>query len=281
VIVGNRHLGSTVVALAAETKWLSTFEVPGQGLIGKLSVYLDGQGPGSGTAVATGLVYDTLGHFVARTDELSIPGGFAGQWVDFHFSALPGGCPIGPGHFSFGLHLGGGSNVVRVRTTPSALGGIMNPDVYADGPTFAIGSGTALSSALSLYAIATSAFVPVRNALEMDYGRLPWYAAEAKFSETAPLKGTAIAASAAWHGTYMDEERGAFAVVQTGGMFDTWLGERVKITTRPIENKIRSVVAYVHNYAAIDDDISLTRRGWMQIALPGFDRLRVTVERMS
>jgi hypothetical protein len=283
MIVGNRNIGATVVGLAAETKRLAVFEIPGKGLIGKLSVYLDGLGPGSGTALVTGLVYDTAGVFVGRTDEVAIPGGQPAAWVDFHFTDIPGGCPVGPGHFSLGLHLGGGSNIVRVHTTPSSLGGITNADVYGDGPTVAIGTGTALTTDLSLYAIATSAFVPPPSALEMYYGRLPWFSAEAKFGETAPVKGTATTAMLSWHGTNLDLERGAFAVVKTGGIFDDWIGERVKITTRPIETKVRSLVAYVHNYAALDDrdDISITRRGWMQIALAGNDRLRVRVERLS
>ena len=282
MIVGDRTVGSTIVGLAAETKRLAVFEVAGKGMIGKLSAYLDGQGPGSGTALVTGLVYDTLGHFVARTDEVQIVGGFAPQWVDLPFSAIPGGCPIGPGQFSLGVHVGGGSNVARARTSPSTLGGVTNADVYADGPTFSIGPGTTLTTSLSLFTIVTPVYVPTINALEMDYGRLPWIEAQKKFSETAPIKGTATSAMASWHGTALDEERGAFLVVQTNGRFDEWIGERVKVTTRPIENKVRSVVLYVHNYANLKpDDISLSRRGWIQIALPGFDRIRVKVEKLS
>jgi hypothetical protein len=80
-----------------------------------------------------------------------------------------------------------------------------------------------------------------------------------------------------WHGTSTDPERGSFCIVKTSTEFAALVGERVKITTRSVRTP-RSVVAYVHEEGDILDDLSVTRRLFMALALLSDDTVNVAVE---
>lgn len=122
---------------------------------------------------------------------------------------------------------------------------------------------------------------------EFYYGRLPFAEAQKVLGATAPVNGTLHQCVASWHGTSLDPERGSFAVVQAGGVLDAFVGERIKVTRHGLLGGPRAAFAYVHNALdipvafGIAPDLSLPRRVWLALALPGDDSLAVTVERLA
>jgi hypothetical protein len=288
MIVGDRTPGPTIVTLAADTKRVARFAVPGFGRVAKLDVYLDGLGAGgvglgSPVSVARAVIYDNAGNLVAVSDEVAVLGGQAPGWVDFPFvNATPGGVILTAANYSFGLIVGGVTNLIRIYTTPTILGGMMNADTYLDGPTSVFGTSSALVVDMAVFGIGVASFAPAPLADEFYYARLPFYEAQLKFSESSPVHSSALQAKVSWHGTGLDVERGSFAVVQLGGIFDDWIGERIKITSRAAKGEqSRSAICFVHNYADIDEPVSVPRRVFAALAPPGLDSIIATVEKMG
>jgi hypothetical protein len=135
------------------------------------------------------------------------------------------------------------------------------PDTYADGPAAAAGTPAALippgvASVIEL----TPEWVPPLIPDE-ELAARGWH------SSQLALRGNIESASdrtvtAEWHGTSLDERRGAFALVREGGPLEELVGERVRVTRRSRE-------AYVYIVGSTDDmdeDLSLTRRAWMALA---------------
>lgn len=127
--------------------------------------------------------------------------------------------------------------------------------------------------------VASPTWMPPANEFEMWYGRLPWPESQEVFSGTPPSLASEATGAAVWHGTQVSPERGAFAVVQVGGKFDSLVGERVRV--RPLGIAARSVYLYVLDAQDIEGDISLTRRAFLQLAPLGDDALECTVTRMT
>lgn len=119
------------------------------------------------------------------------------------------------------------------------------------------------------------------NLTDTEYGRLPWIEAQSIFAQGgAELKTDQIVACG-WHGTLVNPERGAFAIVNKDGLLADYVGERVKVTyDSGVEAPIRAVYVYVLDVDAIEEDISLTRRAFLSIAPLATETLSVHVEVM-
>jgi hypothetical protein len=122
-------------------------------------------------------------------------------------------------------------------------------------------------------------FVPWEEPAEDDMylGRLPFPEAQRVFARGGPVPGRRYRTGAGWHGTNTDPERGSFAAVRAGGPLEGLLGERVRVTRLSAVGEA-SVYAYCHTVAAVAEDISLTRRAFLAVALPAEDEIDVTVE---
>lgn len=112
---------------------------------------------------------------------------------------------------------------------------------------------------------------------DIQIGRYPFAEAQAIFGEDPPQEGTSSVATCSWHGTILNPERGSFCVVQRGGRFADLVGDRVRVSTFTG----RAVNAYVIAEAELEDDISLTRRLFMELGLLSADDLNVRIEILS
>lgn len=129
----------------------------------------------------------------------------------------------------------------------------------------------------SLYASLSPIWVaPGTSVVEDDYyAQLGFYTAQNTLSLNVAAESKVVA-TAGWHGTYVDPERGCFAVVKSDGPLADYVGERVRVTNRRLK---KSVVVLVHTESElISEDISLSRRAWMAIAFPSDDEISARVE---
>lgn len=76
-----------------------------------------------------------------------------------------------------------------------------------------------------------------------------------------------------WHGTDIDVETGAFAVVRDGAGLDDLIGEILIVSVGT-----RSVLVFVMGARAVPQDISLSRRGFLALGLLAKESIRCVVE---
>ena len=74
----------------------------------------------------------------------------------------------------------------------------------------------------------------------------------------------------------MAAETATYAIVKTDGVLSDYVGERVLIRADD-----RVTYAYVYDERDIIEDISLTRRAFMDLAEPSTDELEVTITAMG
>jgi hypothetical protein len=128
-------------------------------------------------------------------------------------------------------------------------------------------------------------YAPPTQEFEFYYARLPFHESQSVFGSTSVKPATEQIVQMGWHGTALDPERGSFAVVDENGPLAGLIGERVKITR--LTGKRAVVYAWVYNSMSLPEvtnqaiDLSVPRRLWMAMALPGDDVMRVLVETMS
>lgn len=111
---------------------------------------------------------------------------------------------------------------------------------------------------------------------DLEIARLPFGAAQTAL-ETTPVVDTSVLARAGWHGTALDRERGSFAIVNRGGKLKQMVGKRVSVSTF----SGKSVIAVVSGEASMEDDISLTRRSFMEIGPLALESVGVKVQELS
>lgn len=113
---------------------------------------------------------------------------------------------------------------------------------------------------------------------DAQIARYPFSYAQAILGSEPPLEGSAKVASCTWHGTFLHPDRGSFLLVQREGKFSGLVGQRVRVSTF----SGKSVVAYVITEADLDeDDISLTRRLFMELGPLALESLTVRIEQLS
>lgn len=117
-------------------------------------------------------------------------------------------------------------------------------------------------------------FEPQGPTDDMSLARLPFRTAQALLLAAPVRDGAAVRLMTEWHGTDTDPERGSFVLVREGSEWaDTLLGERLRITYFD-----RSVFAYCHQTADLDDDVSVTRRLYGALTTLSTTSLPVLVE---
>lgn len=276
-LIGQTAIGPEVVELPTDTKRVARFSVPGGVRIPKLSVYLDGEGSGSGDAVARAVVYRASDSaLVATSDEVAVAEGQEAGWVDFRFTENEAGLLVSDSaDYDFGVHVGGATNRIRVRQSVAAGSGQENIDTYSDGASATFGGSTPLDRDLSEFA---TYYEPWEPPLETDfyYARLPFTEAQEKLAETGLLPGSTRAVCG-WHHTAFDPFVGSYAIVATGGSLADHVGERIRIIER-VSGNARSVTAFVHREANLTEEISLPRKLFAELGLLSEPSLVVDVE---
>jgi hypothetical protein len=112
---------------------------------------------------------------------------------------------------------------------------------------------------------------------EMLYATLPFPEAQAQLGAPG-VDVTNITASCGWHGTSFDPWRGSFAIVARDGPLAEMVGERLAVTRRDLATP-RTVYVYVHSDSDdLTEDVSLTRRAFMELGDPALDNISVVCD---
>lgn len=278
-LIGETRVGDTITAVAKDTKRVAGFTLSAPTRIVKLSLACDGGGgaaPGN-FAKLRPVIYQANA-LIAVGDEVLVASGDPVRWVDLPFlAALPSGIVVGAGTTELGVLVGGDANVLRVaQIDPLPPGGRWNADTYTDGPTNPFGTATSLTANMSIFATASPVWVERATAPMDVIARLGWADAQ-RLLLSAALSSPIYQATAAWHGTVVDPNRGSFAVVRAGGPLASLVGERLKLTTAgpyPL-----SCLVYVFQAVpSLEQDISLARRAFASLELLARDTVDVKIE---
>lgn len=267
MILGKRTIGTTAFALGADRKQLIDVTLTRPGYLADMTVYLDGKGSGGNQSVM-GVAYErTTNKLVATGAAQVIPVASAAAWRQLTFDSHP---LLPAGGYAIGVHAGVAG---CARGFHSGAPGLTEADTFADGPSATL-TPTATSTGLSIITTLSLPWTPPSTADEEYLGTLPMAEAQSVFSSGAATDQQLVRVG--WHGTKTDPSTGSFAVVQEGGILEGLLGERVRIEV----NK-RSTCVYVRDALAIAEDISLTRRSFMEVAAPSVTYLEGLLEVMA
>lgn len=268
---GYGHHGTTILDLDTDDKVVTadlalTFPVQ----VPKVSAFVDGLG--GGDQVARAVIHGSGGSgvVVAESAEILIPGNQPGAWIDFPF-AEPGGIALSVDEgeeYRLALHAGDGDGL-RI-TEAQASGGTLYTDTYSNGAN-TLSGGT---SAVIMPAIYATYFTPWETpvAADLDLGRLGFPSAQEALSAGLGALDT-YSATCGWHGYAFHPERGSFAIVKDTGPLVSLLGERVRITYGD-----EVVVAYVIDSGDTVEQVTVTRRLYMELTAAATDEIDVTVE---
>ena len=276
-IVGTRTEG-TLSNVVSGKLIVRPVEIPQDGgCVAFVGAHVDGMGPGTGLASLIGVVYDAEQNLVAQGDPVEIPQGAAASWVTLRVPL-----PTNPvtGQAFIGFVTTGSTNVIRSGWTDDV-------DVDALTKTGTGGTPPATLSGTSSSDDDPSVFADVfptwsaPDVEDMQLARLPYDAAQKTFGAGAPITGSRVTATVGWHGSGTDVEKGANAIVRTGGPLEDLVGERLKVTRR-IGTLERATYVYCHDEAdfpdEVADDLSLSRRAFRDLGALWHDDLVVTVE---
>lgn len=201
---------------------------------------------------------------------------FGGVWLDTTSDTLVK-TPIGPR-----------TSLVITDTGASISDGFtvgtasrMTTDPYGDGASQTFGVAALSAALFSMFVDTFDTYQPPAGETNVYYARLPLLEAQPKMSETASAPGTFASVNCSWHGQVVDPERGSFILVRAGGELEDRIGSRIRLTGRAPTGG--QVVGYVHGVADLDDrdEVSVPRRLFMELGLPGLDRVPVTVETLK
>lgn len=262
--------GGTPLTADADTLYLVDTEAPAGARLLKVSAYLDGGGPASGSGSVRAAVF-AGGNLIGQSEPVSIANDAPAAWIDFPLDEVV----EAEGAVRLALHFGDVDEVGRIFTLDGD--GAKVTDEYDNGPPATVGAGTAADDFAIFATYTTAAAIPDENDLYL--AALGRDSAQRALAAGTSSQSSALA-SATWHGTLTDPETGSFALVRRDGPLADLVGERVRIKTFTEE---RGVMAYVHGEADLEDDedLSLTRSLFAALAPLATELLTVTVEVMA
>jgi hypothetical protein len=247
-------------------------------VLSHLAAYLDGNGPtAAGTQVLRGLVYVDEGPLIAVGDEVTVEKGDAPGWVQFRGLE---GLELPPGDYRFGHISGPTTSIARQGRIASGTRISGYGDTYADGPTPVAPGPVIVAGTRSFIAHVFRPFA-VPDVDDLTLSRLPFELTQRAFGSRNIVAGSRVAARAGFHGIRVDDEDGAVCIVRTGGPLEGLVGERLRITRR--DRPDRQVFVYCHDEQewppGIDDeDLSVPRRAWLELAPWPVESAEVIVE---
>lgn len=276
MILGSPVRGTPLVP-SGDTVRVSPATSPVDANAVKLSLLADGLAGGGGTQALRGTLYRASDRSLkAVSPEVVVSGGDAAKWLTFLFEAA-GGVPLtADEEFEYGVHIGPGDVVTLYAT--SGGGGALATDNYADGTADPRPSGSTNTLQLSGF---VSTFVPwtPTGIDDLDIARLPFPDAQRTFAEgAAPVPPSALRyyATCGWHGTLTNPERGAVALVATGGTLTDLVGDRLRVTNLATGKQV-----YVYCLAESDElpwDISLSRRSFAEVGRLALESTETLIE---
>lgn len=280
MIVGNTALkaAATPVEYAADRKRVGRFLMPLDGYIAKLSFMADGLGSGVGDQVHMPVIYSAAGVLLGVGAETTVKDGQAAGWVDFVF---PSPVPVVAGvEIDFGLLSGPATNTTRVwELAADGSGGRWNADTYSGGAATPFGTSTAIAGRAIGFATHTIGWQVPANVDDFYNARLPFADSQDIFKNGSFAPSPIYNVDCGWYGQDLDDELGAFAIVQEGGKYEGLLGERVQIRRRDQADK--QVFAFVHDRYPLLEPIAVTRRLYLALGYLAADSFPVTIRVMT
>jgi hypothetical protein len=116
-------------------------------------------------------------------------------------------------------------------------------------------------------------YAPPAGSDDFYLARLPFFEAQRELGKLGGRAGSPAVATVGWHGTLTTRDRGSFAAVPATGKLADLLGKRVKITVAGT-----SVYAFVALAADVEQDITVSRRLFQELAVLGNRQVTATVE---
>ena len=210
---GRSTVGATPSGgLSADFKRASKVTVTQPALLATLNAYLDTLGGGTGSQAFRLALYRDAngvpGTKVIESDELVLPAGRGGRWIDIFIPQTP---TLAPGDYWVAIHTGGTAGIIRDFGGDGPANWYGNADTYAGGAGSSFGTGSTGTGTMSVgltYFPGTfqrhvlgstwSGGTP-SNGLTADYGRAQFYS------------GTDLPASSLIDGfwAYLDGQGGA------------------------------------------------------------------------
>lgn len=297
MIFGNTIYDRVVTGFAPDTWVASPVEISVDTRLSKMTLYVDGNAGGLTEQWLRASVHDSTGAAVATSDVVTVVSGQAASFVDFSFLTVsPGGAAVSAGTYEMLVHAGGAEEVARFYVdlcsgwyagpnsvdvsgnlgwTFGAANGTVGDDPFEDGPPDST-SGSTDPVLIPAYLTAFATYAPSTVLSEREYANLPYPDALSVLASTSPDRSTEMRASCGWHGTSFAPESGALAIVKKDGILADYVGERVRV-----ECDERVTYAYVYDARDIIEDLSLTRRGYIDLAEPNVEELDVVVTAMT
>lgn len=278
MIIGNTSVAGVPVERDTDTKRVSRFLVPLDGYIVKLTLWLDGLGSGVGDQVHKAVVYGSGGELRGEGVETTVKDGQAAWWTDFLFST-PVAVTAGE-EIDFGLLSGPAANTTRVwELAADGAGGRWNANTYTAGAVDPFGASTPLAGRVCGFVTHSIGWKPPENMDDFYYARLPFAESQEIFSVGSLAISPIFNVDCGWYGQDLDDELGAFAIVQEGGKYESLLGERVQIRRR--DDSTRVVHAFVHDRYPLLEPIAVTRRLFLALGYLAADSFPVSVRVMT
>lgn len=281
MILGRTRRGATAINLATDRVRGVDLTLGTPAHLSHLAVLVDGLGLNLGTTLLRGVIYETDDVLIARGEEVMVHDGDPEAWVQLPMGASAG-MLLDAGNYRFGIHIGGVVGCARTFVDDPGIGGSWQvTDTYADGTADPLPAVTSLTASLPILA---SLFEPwIAPAVEdIQLSRLPWDLSQRALGATGVLRSSRTTGIAGWHGSILDTETGAVAIVRSDGPLAKLVGERIKVTREDSQVE-RTVYLFVHDEQAFPDelaseDLSLTRTAFVRLSPWCTDALEVTIE---
>lgn len=289
MIYGDRVRNDTPGAtLGGQDLYVRRIEVPdGGAALVRLAAHLDGLGGVQGQQAVFGVLYDSSGRRRAASGPVAVVSGQVAGIVDF---VLPDGVMLEGGVYWAGVSSGPAGGVVRFASQPldrSTVDALHRAGVeFAGAPPATVAGALAPDPAApvpAVYVHAVDRFV-VPAVPDEELLTLPWEVAQGALSATGPVPGTGRRAVIGWHGPMTDATECA-AIVRSDGPLADLVGQRVRLTRR-IGPRRREVAVYVADEQPWPggfepEDLSVSRRAWLELGDWALDSLEVTVEELA
>lgn len=264
-IFGETSSPTTTVPLKADEVLLTKYTINREVKVAKLTAHISSVEHGD--QAVRGVIYNSAKELVGASTDLKVLSNQGGEWLDLPLEKV---LNLSAGVYYLGVN--GGELSEAVQLGVNAAGKMRlerGADDFEDGPQATLSSLEDIGQKnLCIYATVFTAWEPP-EVEDLQLGRLPWSGAQESFAGAAR---ETVEATCGWHGTRLHHETGAFALVNREGPLAHMVGDRIKVT-----RDLNAIYVYVVGEEELEEDLSLSRRAFLQLGPLSADYLDVVV----